>query len=66
VKSVSFTFDLWSSRGQHSYMSLTCHYLTKQFQLKNKTLGCMYFPGEHSGQAIFSEIKQAVFQWGLG
>lgn len=52
IKSISFTFDFWSSQAQQSYISLTCHYLTNKLQLKNKTLGCSYFPGEYTGNAI--------------
>lgn len=53
MNSISFTFDMWTSGAQQSYMSLTIHYLTKQFELKNKTLGCSHFPGEHTGKNIF-------------
>ncbi|XP_025197423.1 zinc finger BED domain-containing protein 4-like [Melanaphis sacchari] len=41
------------------------HYLTKHFELKNKTLGCTYFPGEHTGQTIFLKIKNMVSKWGI-
>jgi len=60
-----FTFDIWTSLSQQSYMSLTMHYLTKHFELKNKTLGCTYFPGEHTGQTIFLKIKNMVSKWGI-
>jgi len=55
-KLISFTFDLWSSQAQQSYISLICHYLTNKFKLKNKTLDCSYFPGEHTGNAIYNKI----------
>jgi len=65
IKSISFTFDLWSSQAQQSYISLTCHYLTNKFKLKNKTLCCSYFPGEHTGNAIYNKIKNMVAEWNI-
>lgn len=65
VQSISFIFDIWTSLSQQPYMSLTIHYLTKHFELKNKTLGCTYFPGEHTGQTIFLKIKNMVSKWGI-
>jgi len=29
---------------------------------KNKTLGCSYFPGEHTGNAIYNKIKNMAAQ----
>lgn len=31
MQSISFTFDIWTSGAQQPYISLTTHYLTKQF-----------------------------------
>lgn len=58
--SISFTFDIWTSGAQQPYISLTTHYLTKQFDLRNKIIGCSYFPGEHTGKNIFLKIKAMV------
>lgn len=65
IKSISFTFDFWSSQAQQSYISLNCHYLTNKFKLKNKTLGCSYFPGEHTGNAIYNKIKTMIAEWNI-
>jgi len=65
MQSISFTFDIWTSGAQQPYISLTTHYLTKQFELRNKTLGCSYFPGEHDGKSIFLKIKSMVSEWNI-
>lgn len=41
------------------------YYLTKHFEVKNKTLDCTYFPGEHTGETIFLQIKNMVSKWGI-
>ncbi|XP_060879313.1 zinc finger BED domain-containing protein 4-like [Metopolophium dirhodum] len=65
MQSISFTFDIWTSGAQQPYISLTTHYLTKQFELRNKTLGCSYFLGEHDGKSIFLKIKSMVSEWNI-
>jgi len=65
LRSISFTFDIWTSAAQQPYISLTTHYLSKQFKLKNKTLGCSLFSGEHSGKNIFFKIKNMVQEWNI-
>ncbi|XP_025198498.1 zinc finger BED domain-containing protein 4-like [Melanaphis sacchari] len=65
MQSISFTFNIWISGAQQPYISLTTHYLTKQFELRNKTLGCSYFPGEHHGKSIFLKIKSMVSEWNM-
>lgn len=65
LRSISFTFDIWTSAAQQPYISLTTHYLSKQFKLKNKTLGCSLFSGEHSGKNIFFKIKDMVQEWNI-
>jgi len=63
--SIYLTSDIWTSAAQQPYISLTTHYLSKQFKLKNKTLGCSSFSGEHSGKNIFLKIKGMVQEWNI-
>jgi len=66
MQSISFTFDMWTNGAQQPYISLTTHYLTKQFELRNKTLGCsQHFPGEHDGKSIFLKIKSMISEWNI-
>jgi len=65
MQSISFTFDIWTSGAQQPYISLTTHYLTKQFEFHNKTLGCSYFPGEHNGKNVFLKIISMVSEWNI-
>jgi hypothetical protein len=41
IKLISFTFDLWSNK----------------LKLKNKTLGCSHFPGEHTDMSYIIKLK---------
>ncbi|KAJ8886246.1 hypothetical protein PR048_012455 [Dryococelus australis] len=59
VKSMSLTIDLWTSRKQKSYISVTNHYLTHDFEMKNCALECSHFPGQHTGSAIYYKFDNA-------
>lgn len=65
IESVSFTTDTWSSAGHVSFISLTSHYLTKDFELKYHVLGNYHFPGSHTASAIQEKLEVAVEEWKL-
>lgn len=48
-----------------TYRSLVYHFLTNQFELKNKTLACSYFSEEHTGYTILNKIKELVNYWNI-
>ncbi|RLN91127.1 hypothetical protein BBJ28_00023770 [Nothophytophthora sp. Chile5] len=61
----SVTTDIWTSRTARSFLALTVHYLTLQFQLCNWTLEVEHFPGRHSGAAIAEGLTSLLKRWGL-
>ncbi|KAJ8886215.1 hypothetical protein PR048_012424, partial [Dryococelus australis] len=65
VKSMSLTIDLWTSRKQESYISVTNHYLNCDFEMKNCTLKCSHFPVQHTGSAIYHKLCQLTSNWSI-
>lgn len=65
VQSICLTTDLWTSRCTDSYIAVTGHYLTEDFEFKTVLLGCCYFSGNHTSQNIASEINAIVDKWGI-
>ncbi|XP_063216906.1 zinc finger BED domain-containing protein 4-like [Bacillus rossius redtenbacheri] len=63
LQSVSFTTDMWSSARQDSFISLTSHYLTKDFELKYHVLGNYHFSGSHTALAIQEKLTAAIEEW---
>ena len=59
------TTDLWTSRAQHSYISLTVHYLATDFSLQSHLLETKEFPDSHSGVNIAVEIEKSLQEWAL-
>ena len=55
--SCAFTSDLWTSRADDSYISLTIHYIDEQFRLHRWTPFCQYLKEEsHTGENICSYL----------
>jgi len=52
VTGVSFTTDLWTSRNNDSFMSLTIHFINSDFNLFSFFIACTPFTGRHTGVAI--------------
>ena len=52
IKSVAFTTDIWTSRSQDAYISLTIHFIDKHWHLHRLTPFVKPFPERHTGKNI--------------
>lgn len=59
------TLDLWTSRKTESYISITGHYINRQFQLKTVLLDCCSFPGNSTSLNLASELRRITNEWNL-
>lgn len=57
---VGFSTDLWTSRAGDPFLSLTIHYLSKEWNLKRYTLECMPFEGHHTAVRIAAALDQKL------
>lgn len=48
----ALTTDLWTSRVTQPYMSLTIHFIDRDWNLCSRCLQTTYFPEDHTGAAI--------------
>ena len=65
IKSVSFTTDIWTSRSQDTYMSLTIHFLDRFWHLHRLTPFVKPFPEKHTGVNISLSLTDMITQLGL-
>lgn len=59
---IAFTTDIWTSRAHDSYISLTVHFIDKEFQLNFWTAQCRPFPEEHSGEQIRRVMEEEMLE----
>lgn len=60
AESISFTSDIWSSRSNDSYMSLTAHFIDSDYKRKEYAVCCSYFPGEHTGEKVGEKMIEML------
>lgn len=63
LESITFTADMWTSRANQGYISLTCHYMTQGFAMKAFTLACTHMPESHTAVNIQSCLTAIVQEW---
>ena len=62
---VSITTDIWSSVAQDSYISLTCHSITDDFQYQHICLHAAPFNERHTGEHIATMLTGCLESWSL-
>jgi hypothetical protein len=55
VPGAGFTSDMWSSKGQHSYLSLTMHFIDKKWRLHNLLIACRHIEEPSHTAALIGE-----------
>ena len=63
-KDVALTTDLWTSH-QRSYITVTAHYLTTDWQLKVNVLATRPIDDRHTGQNIAKHLKAIADEFGI-
>ncbi|KAL1264138.1 hypothetical protein QQF64_004493 [Cirrhinus molitorella] len=57
--------QLTSSRSSEPYLSLTVHFIDKDWNLVSLCLQTVYFPEDHTGEAIAAGLADVLAFWGL-
>lgn len=63
--SVGFTTDMWTSRPQDSYISLTASFIDKNWELHRWVPYIKHFPSRHTGSNISVGLDKMVRSLGL-
>ena len=60
VESMAITMDIWTSLTNESYMSITVHYISKEWEMLSCILETVSFPDHHTGVNIAKMMKDVV------
>ena len=63
--SVGYTTDIWSSIATESYITLTPHFITSNFEQKSFILATRKMPERHTGVHIEEDVLQLLSEWNL-
>jgi hypothetical protein len=61
---VCLTTDCWTSQQQDSYMTVTAHFIDKDWQLHKKVISFFKVKG-HKGDDIGKNLQRCLAEWGL-
>lgn len=63
---VAVTFDGWTDKyRQRNYVTITLHFISKEFKLVNLTLSTNHFPDRHKGVIILPYVESILDCYGL-
>ncbi|WOL05247.1 zinc finger BED domain-containing protein RICESLEEPER 2 [Canna indica] len=62
---ISFTSDLWTTINSDGYLTMTVHFIDKDWILRKYILCLSYMPTPHTGVALADKIHNILVDWGI-
>ncbi|XP_073101282.1 zinc finger BED domain-containing protein RICESLEEPER 1-like [Elaeis guineensis] len=62
---IGLAFDLWTSITTDGYLSLTVHFIDKDWELHKRVLNFSYMPPPHRGVALSEKVNILLVEWGI-
>ncbi|KAL2941768.1 putative AC9 transposase [Bienertia sinuspersici] len=62
---IAITSDCWSSITTDGYISLTAHFIEKNWRLGKRVLAFSFIPPPHTGAALAEKMTCLLKQWGI-
>lgn len=65
ASAIALTTDGWTSRATESYLTLTSHYITPEWNIQSHVLQTRPIYEQHTSTHLAEELKEAVSEWKL-
>lgn len=65
IKILSITCDLWTSRANDSYLTVTAHFFDKEFTYRNAVLSTVHIPQAHTAENLATSLNQVFIHWDI-
>ena len=62
---VALTTDFWSSFANDSYLGVTCHFISPQWELRSYVLQTREVTERHTGENMAQELQNVVDEWDI-
>lgn len=60
AKIMSLTTDSWTSMNTHSFTTITCHYINKDWEIKSLVLSTIHKKQDHTSDNIRAELEEIL------
>lgn len=65
ISCITLTADAWTSRATESYLGVSCHFITKDWQLKTLNLTTMPLEERHTAENIVTWMLEVVHKFNI-
>ncbi len=65
AKALNLTIDLWSNRQMRSYIGITCHFITKKWELQSVMLACKRVSKKHTAENISMWYEEIMAEFNI-
>ena len=62
---IAFTTDFWTSLTAESFMIMSMHWITRDWHLKTRIMGTIFFPQQHTAANISKKIMELRLDFGV-
>lgn len=62
---VAFTPEVWTSCTTEAYVTVTCHFINSDWEMKNYVLQTRIWNDSHTGGNIEAVLKEACEEWNM-
>ena len=59
----ALTTDLWTSRATEGYITLTCHFLSSEWELCSSVLDTLHVDESHTAEVIAAKLMSITDKW---
>lgn len=63
VRSCCITTDCWTSRATEGYITVTCHYITHEWEMKSTVLQTCHIDSPHTSENLASALEEITDNW---
>ena len=60
---MSLTTDLWTSKAGDAYISLTAHFVCRNFEMMHRNLETHHLPGVHDHSHLANALHDSTSEW---
>lgn len=65
TKFCALTTDLWTSRATEGYITVTCHFLSSEWELYSSVLDTLHVNESHTAEVIAADLMSITDNWGI-
>ncbi|XP_037932487.1 GRB10-interacting GYF protein 2-like [Teleopsis dalmanni] len=65
AKSISLTTDMWASSANKSYLAVTAHFISQNWEFNSCLLSCVECGFKLTSENLAAEIKRIIDEWRL-